>query len=158
MKYLLLFLLAFTAACSKKDAPPVAPAGPTATYTDATGKESTIATYRVAVLTTPPSASGQDRRLLSVRLTLADGTYLEVLYSYLGTGFPTTTGPVALDFPVYVANYPPTSSGFGYLSAAGATGSIGVDSVSPAVVSGSFVGALVVGGANIRVAFKRLPL
>ena len=152
-----LALLIGLAACSK-DAPEPPPAT-SVVYTDGTGKTSALTTFQASLSTPPPSTLGQARRILVLRSNLPDGTTLELLYYYVGSTFPGSTGPVRLDGPVQSANYPigGNANGGPYFGGS-STGSLTVDSVTPALCSGTFAGPMVVGGPSVRLVFQRVPL
>ncbi|MDB5234220.1 MAG: hypothetical protein JWR44_1213 [Hymenobacter sp.] len=158
MKVFLFLLLLTLAACSK-DAAPVAPRAPAVTYTDPAGKQTALTAYSVSLTTPPPSTTGQPRQILVFRATLPDGSVLELLYYYLGNGFPAATGAVRLDEFVQSANYPMGGNANGGTYFGGtATGTLSVDSVSPAVCSGTFAGPMVQGGPGVRLVFERVRL
>jgi len=156
--FIVLLLISLLSACSKADPKPALVAATSVTYTDAAGKESSVATYYTALGWTTPSASGQPRRVIIVTAALPDGTLLDLAYYVVGTGFPATTGAVPLDENVQVANYPAgATSGTFYGGAGGAVnGTLSIDSVTPVVFSGTFVGPLAAGGPSVRVVFQRL--
>ena len=159
MKAFLFVLLLTLAACSKAADPVAPPSGPTVTYTDAIGKQTLLTTYGASLITPPRSATGQERRILVLRSSLPDGTVLELLYYYVGSGFPAATGPVRLDELVQSANYPTGGTAIGGPYYGGvSTGSLSVDSVTPAVCSGIFAGPMVVGGPSVRLVFQRVRL
>ncbi|MBD2723998.1 hypothetical protein [Hymenobacter armeniacus] len=58
----------------------------------------------MSLVTPPPSASGQERRILVLRAGLPDGSALALLYYYVGKGLPGSTGPVLLNVPVQACN------------------------------------------------------
>ncbi len=147
------------AACSK-DAPESPPVPATSVvYTDGGGKTTALTAVRASLGTPPPSASGQQRRMLVLRSDLPDGTTLELLYYYVGSGFPSTTGPVRLDEFVQSANYPIGGNANGGTYFGGtATSTLTVDSVTPAVCSGTFAGPVTMGGPSVRLVFQRVPL
>ena len=157
--FLFLLLLSIVTACSK-DAPESPPVPATSmTYTDVTGRQSAITNYRTTLVTPPPSASGQERRILQLQATLPDASTLELLYYYVGTGFPTTPGPVTLDGLIQVLNYSTGAGGYGYYGAVGNAGTLTVNKVSPAVFSGFYNGTL---GPNsqqpVRLVFQNISL
>jgi hypothetical protein len=128
------------------------------TYTDATGRQSAVTSYRATLITPPPSASGQERRVLQLRAALPDASTLEVLYYYVGAGFPTAPGTVTLDVPVQVLNYSTGSGGFGYYSSASNLGTLIVNTMSPAVFSGNYSGTLGPTGERVRLDFQNIAL
>ncbi|MDO7849423.1 phosphatase PAP2 family protein [Hymenobacter sp. M29] len=154
-----LTLLVALAACSK-DAPEAPPVPATSVvYTDGAGKTTTLSTFQASLSTPPPSTSGQARRILVLKSNLPDGTTLELLYYYVGSTFPTSTGPVQLDEFVQSANYPiGGNANGGPFFGGSSTGTLTVDSVTPALCSGTFAGPMVVGGPRVRLAFQRVPL
>ncbi|UOQ99359.1 hypothetical protein MUN81_07630 [Hymenobacter sp. 5317J-9] len=159
MKSFLFLLLLTLAACSKDTPKPPAVPATSVTYTDATGKTATLTSYNVSLVTPPPSSSGQERRILVLRAGLPDGSILELLYYYVGKGFPSSTGPVLLDSPVLACNYPAggTSSGGPFYTGPTTTGALTVDNLMPGFCSGSFAGPTTMGGASVRLVFQRLP-
>ena len=158
LPFLLLFLCGILAGCCKEPAD-LTPAPVTSmTYTDAAGQKSAITTYRTTLITPPPSASGQERRVLQLQATLPDASTLEVLYYYVGAGFPTAPGTITLDGPVQVLNYATGSGGSGYYSSAGNLGTLTVNTVSPAVFSGNYSGTLGPTGQRVRLDFQNIAL
>ena len=157
--FLFLLLLSIVTACSK-DASETPPMPATSmTYTDVTGRKSTITTYSVTLVTPPPSASGQERRILQLKATLPDGSTLELLYYYVGTGFPTAPGPVTLDELVQVLNYSTGAGGYGYYGTVGNVGALTINKVSPAVFSGFYNGTLGPNGQQpVRLDFQNISL
>lgn len=159
LPFLLLFLCGIVVGGCKKKANP-APAPVTSmTYTDATGRQSAITTYHTALITPPPSTSGQERRILQLQVTLPDASTLELLYYYVGAGFPTTPGPVALDELVQVLNYSTGSGGYGYYGSVRNVGALTVNTVSPAVFSGTYDGTLGPNGQQtVHLEFQNISL
>ena len=156
MKYsfLLLALLLFVA-CSKKQEPTPVP-GPTVTYTDSAGKTFTITAYQTSLIVGAPLPSGTAMRFIVLHIELPDASQADLLYNYAGTGFPRTTSPVSLYTYVNAAQYAPGASTGTYYGVA--HGSLTVDSVSPALVSGSYAGPLEISGTPVMFRFQRLPV
>lgn len=160
MKHFLLSALTLTLLSCAKTAEP-APAAPApvvpVTFTDAAGTTVAVKSYSAYSVTATPAVSRQPRRAVIVRAQLANGSTLDVTYTYVGNTFIAGAGPMVLDEAPLVDNYGGSlSTPTRYQAAGGAPGTLVSENAQPAAVSGTYTGPLVAGGGAVKLVFSKL--